>query len=228
MADADIAAPQGTEATPTTNEPAVAPEAPAAPATPVANIPADQIEAFNRFIEGNGGYEKAFAKLKSAVSAPKTEEKPAEPAPEAKAPEAPAAPAAPVKPEVAEGYITPTEIAAIQYNRMLAESKGYENISDYINDGKYLEEMRAMGMSPVDMNGNMNDRTIRMFLDMKSKTMPAVAPTTPSTTTTPTASYVEVGDKIEDMDTAMKVLGQNNHPKHAEAVEFMRKSILKR
>ena len=51
--------------------PAQAAPAPAAP-TPVANIPADKIEAFNKFIDANGGYDKAFAKLKSDITSTAT------------------------------------------------------------------------------------------------------------------------------------------------------------
>ena len=68
MEESTAPAAPASEATPTTN-PAPA-EAPQAPAAPTANIPADQIEAFNKFVDSNGGFEKAFAKLRTDVSTP--------------------------------------------------------------------------------------------------------------------------------------------------------------
>ena len=55
--------------------------------------------------------------------------------------------------------------------------------------------------------------------------MPAPAPSTPSSTTTPLVEYVNVGEEIKSHDQAMAVLGQTGHPKHEEAMKFLRGEI---
>lgn len=217
------------EATPTTNtQPAEAPvekpaEAPA-PTTPVADIPADKIEAFNKFISSNGGFDKAFSKLKTDVSTP---------APEAPKVETPAQ-STPTEPaqlnnRPAEGFLSPNEIAALQYQNMLATDPKYEKITDYVKSDGWLKEMKAMGMKPVDEQGNVNDRVIRQFLDLKASTIAATQPATP-VTSTPTVDYVEVGDTITDINKAYAVIQQNmqlsaagkaQHPKTEEAKKFI-------
>lgn len=218
------------EATPTTNtQPAEAPaaekpaEAPA-PTTPVADIPADKIEAFNKFISSNGGFEKAFSKLRNDVSTP---------APEAPKVETPAQ-STPTEPaqlnnRPAEGFLSPNEIAALQYQNMLATDPKYEKITDYVKSDGWLKEMKAMGMKPVDEQGNVNDRVIRQFLDLKASTIAATQPATP-VTSTPTVDYVEVGDTITDINKAYAVIQQNmqlsaagkaQHPKTEEAKKFI-------
>ena len=215
------------EATPTTNtQPAEAPaekpaEAPA-PTTPVADIPADKIEAFNKFISSNGGFDKAFSKLKTDVSTP---------APEAQKVETPAQPTEPAQlnNRPAEGFLSPNEIAALQYQNMLATDPKYEKITDYVKSDGWLKEMKAMGMKPVDEQGNVNDRVIRQFLDLKASTIAATQPATP-VTSTPTVDYVEVGDTITDINKAYAVIQQNmqlsaagkaQHPKTEEAKKFI-------
>ncbi len=215
-----------TEATPTTNTQTEAP-APAAeaPATPVADIPADKIEAFNKFVSSNGGFEKAFAKLRNDVSTPAPE------APKVETPVTPA-PQEPAQPQVTkleEGFLSPSDIAALQYQNMLASDPKYEKISDYIKSDSWLKEMKAMGMTPVDGQGNLNNKVIRQFLDLKASTVAAQQPATP-VTSTPTVDYVEVGEAITDINKAYAVLQQNiqlaasgraEHPKTAEAKKFI-------
>lgn len=182
------------------------------------------LEKFTKFTNANGNFEKAFSKLRNDVSTP---------APEAPKVEAPAQPT-PTEPaqlnnRPAEGYLSPTDIAALQYRNMLASDSKYEKISDYVKSDGWLKEMRAMGMSPVDGQGNLNDRVIRQFLDLKASTVAAQQPSTP-VTSTPTVEYVEVGDTITDINKAYAVIQQNmqlsasgkaQHPKTEEAKKFI-------
>lgn len=223
-------APAATEANqPTTNEaPAQAPE-PAqatAPASPSANIPADQIEAFNKFVDSNGGYEKAFAKLKSAVSAPAQQpvQQPAQ------QPEQPAQQPVqrPTQPQqIPDGFMTGSEYLARQYFKDLASEEAYKDIAGDIASGKVLTEMAEFGIAPVQ-NGMLNDRVIRKFLNMKAQATAPAQPTSTPVNNTPTVNYVNVGEKITSIDDARKVLAQNqtlngtNHPMTQQAKDFIK------
>lgn len=198
-------------------EPAQAPAQ--APAPDMHGFTSEQLADIEKFFKANGGFET----IKSKISNPQPA---AQPAPEApQAPAQPQAPVAPVEEKPAEGFLTAKDIAYLQYRGMLASDAKYAQLGDYINSGKFIEEMEAMGMKSVDAAGNLNDKTIRMFLDLKAQTMPAPAPSTPSSTTTPLVEYVNVGEEIKSHDQAMAVLGQTGHPKHEEAMKFLRGEI---
>lgn len=227
-------APTGTEANQptTTNEaPAQAPETTqtTAPATPTANIPADQIEAFNRFIEGNGGYEKAFAKLKSAVSAPaqQTQQPAEQPAQQQTQQPAQQSAQATQPQQVPDGFLTGSEYLAKQYFKDLASEEAYKDIAGDITSGKVLAEMAEFGMEPV-RDGMLNDKVIRKFLNMKAKATAPAQPTSMPVGNTPTVEYVNVGEKIETIDDARKVIAQNqtlngkNHPLTQQAKDFIK------
>lgn len=215
-------APQATESVETpinTNEPSAAPVS----ETPFLDkMDKKDLASIDKFLANNGGIE-AFNKWKQAVSnpAPATKEEP-------KAAE-PAQPAAPVQQPTApvkqEGYLSPTDIAYIQYSRILASDKKYEKLSEYIGNGSFIDEMKSLGMSPVDAAGNVNDDRIRKFLDLKVQTIPAEAPSTPSASATPTVDYVNVGDEIKSREDAMAVINQAGHPMHDKAMEFLRDQI---
>ena len=122
MEDAPVAPAEApaSEALPTNPNPA--PEAPAAPAGPVADIPADQIEAFNKFVNANGGFERAFAKLRTDVSTPAPQPQPAPP--KAEEPKMTTQQIEqfmqgheqqPQQQNIPIGYITPEEFTAQQY-----------------------------------------------------------------------------------------------------------------
>ena len=224
--EAPVAAPASEANQPTNTQPEAPAQQPAeAPKAPAYEITDDQ----RRFIDSNGGWEKIFEKAKMAISRP-------EPAPEAPKTEAPTQPAQPAPQEPAqlnnrpaEGYLSPSDIAALQYRNMLASDSKYEKISDYVKSDGWMKEMKAMGMNPVDGQGNMNDRVIRQFLDLKASTVAAQQPATP-VTSTPTVEYVEVGDTITDINKAYSVIQQNmqlaaagkpEHPKTADAKKFI-------
>lgn len=214
--EAAAAAPQApeTEATPTTNpEPAQAPD--------MHGFTSEQLADIDKFFKANGGFDAIKSKISNPTPAPKEEAKPAEQAQPAQ-PVAPAQPTAPVK---QEGYLSPTDIAYIQYSRLLASDKKYEKLSEYIGNGSFIDEMKSLGMSPVDAAGNVNDDRIRKFLDLKVQTIPAEAPSTPSASATPTVDYVNVGDEIKSRDDALAVVNQAGHPMHDKAMEFLRDQI---
>lgn len=214
--EAAAAAPQApeTEATPTTNpEPAQAPD--------MHGFTSEQLADIDKFFKANGGFDAIKSKISNPTPAPKEEAKPAEQAQPAQ-PVAPAQPTAPVK---QEGYLSPTDIAYIQYSRLLASDKKYEKLSEYIGNGSFIDEMKSLGMSPVDAAGNVNDDRIRKFLDLKVQTIPAEAPSTPSASATPTVDYVNVGDEIKSREDAMAVINQAGHPMHDKAMEFLRDQI---
>lgn len=205
-----------------------APAAQAAPAVqaPVANIPADKIEAFNKFIDANGGYDKAFAKLKSDVSSPAQQQTQQVQQPQA-------IPQRDVEAgnglfNIPRGYVTPQEVAAEQYFMGLASKEEYAPIADEIRSGTVLKEMSKFGIRPVE-NGMFNDAKIRNFLNLYAKTKPAV-PTTETITTTPTVDYVNVGEQVTSRDDALKILAQNRtlgggvapHPQTEAAKEFLK------
>lgn len=193
-----------------------------------AEIPADQVEAWNRFMENNGGFANAFQKIKDTIANPPAQDegKPAQPTTNAQVQaqaqaQAPVAPTAPEKP--AEGFISPTEIAALQYNRMLSEQ--YPDLAEYTSKGEYLKEMAQFGMVAVDQNGNLNDKVIRQFLDLKQKTIPP-KPTEAPITSTPTAQYTQTEGEISSQEQAREIIGQGNgHPKFAEAQDYLLKQL---
>ena len=224
--EAPVAAPASEANQPTNTQPEAPAQQPVeAPQPPAYTITDDQ----RRFIDSNGGWEKIFEKAKMAISRP-------EPAPEAPKTEAPTQPAQSAQQEPAqlnnrpaEGYMSANDFFARSYKDALSTEPQYAKISDYVKGGGWLKEMRAMGMTPVDGQGNLNDKVIRDFLDLKAAAAPATQPSSP-VTSTPTVEYVEVGDAITDINKAYAVIQQNmqlaaagkpEHPKTADAKKFI-------
>ena len=220
MEESTAPAAPASEATPTTN-PAPA-EAPQAPAAPTANIPASQIEAFNKFVDSNGGFEKAFAKLRTDVSTPAPQ-----PAP-APAPQPVQQPVQKQDTEVPLGFLTRDEYDTWRYFKDLSEEPEYAPIADQVRSGAVLKEMAKFGISAMK-DGMYNDRQIHDFLNLYVKTVPTQTPTAP-VTNTPTVEYVNVGDQITSRDDAMRILEQNRtlkggvapHPQTEAAKEFLK------
>lgn len=233
MEDNPVAAAPSTEA-PINSNPAPAAQAAPAPteapaqAAPQANIPAEQIEAFNRFVSANGGFETAFSKMKAAVSRPQQPAQPqAQPVQQMQQ--------RPVQQldqqyqprQVPKGYVTQEELAAKQYFHNIANEEAYAPIADQIRSGDIFKEMGKFGIRPV-VNGMFNDGQVRDFLDLYAKTVPAVQ-TTQTVTSTPTVDYVNVGDQITNHADALRVLQQNrslngvpNHPQTDAARAFLK------
>lgn len=235
MDDQVAATPSATEAVPTT--PTDAGPAPA-PAQPVANIPADKIEAFNRFIDNNGGYDKAFAKLKSDVTAPASQQRPQpqyqqqQQQPQQQQPQyqQPQYQQYQQPQRLPEGYISQEELNVKRVYDDFARDPGYAPIKNELSSGEIFKVMDRFGIRPVGPNGSVNVGQVKDFLDMYAKSKaPAIAPSAP-VTTTPTVDYVNVGDKITSRDDALAVMRQNmqlggkvaNHPQTEAAKEYLK------
>ena len=236
MEDSTAPAAPASEATPTTNpaQEAAPAAAPQAPVTPTADIPADQIEAFNKFVNANGGFDKAFAKLKTDVSTPaqpqqQLAQQQIQPQPQTQEaePQVQAQQYSPMRPP--EGFITQEEWNAKNYFDGLSNEPAYAGIADKIRTGEVLGEMAKFGIKPM-VNGFFNDRQIRDFLNLYSKTVPTQAPSAP-VTNTPTVEYVNVGEQITSRDDAIAIINQNRtlkagvapHPQTEAAKEYLKK-----
>lgn len=206
------------------------PEPAQAPAQPTVDLglTSEQAEKFKTFIQNSGGFDNAFKKLKTDVSQPKGAENVVE------APQMPSEPKndnqpisqsgqAPEPFKTPQGAITASEFLAEQYFRSLASEEKYANISKEIANGEYLKEMSAFGIQPLNQDGSINDQKVRMYLDLKSQTVPA-KPTEsePNASAAPTVTYTEVGDNISSIDQAYKVLMEPGNPGAQMAEEYIK------
>ena len=221
-----------------TEAPAEAPKAPESEATPTTNQESTQatpnlhgfteaqLAEMEKFYSANGGYEKAFNRVKSAISNPeKPVEKPVENS--QTEPQKTEEPTSQTQTDSAykapQGAITAQEFLAQQYFKALAGEEKYAPIAKGIENGDYLKEMAAFGINALNQDGSINDQKVRMYLDLKAQTVPAKpTETEPNASAAPTVNYVEVGEKIENIDQAYKVLMQPNHPKMQMAEEFIK------
>lgn len=190
----------------------------------------EQLKEMSDFYTANGGYEKGFKRVKSAISNP---EKPVEPATETvSTPEQPKAPEQPAY-KAPEGSITAQEFLAQQYFQNLSKDPKYGAISKGIADGEYLKEMSAFGINAMNPDGSINDQKVRMYLDLKAQTVPAQPTSTePGMSNAPTVEYYQVADdkitnmadayKVLEQDMQLKATGQAGHPLIAQAEEFIK------
>ena len=215
-------APQ-TEAAPTST---TNPEPTQAPAPNLHGFTEDQLAEMEKFYSANGGYEKAFGRVKSVISNPQSQpvEKPVEnPQPEPRQNEPTSQSQEPIF-KTPQGAITAQEFLAEQYFKSLAGEEKYANISKEIANGDYLKEMAAFGIQALNQDGSINDQKVRMYLDLKSQTVPA-KPTgaEPDASAAPTVTYTEVGeDGIKNIDEAYKILLEPGSPHRAKAEEFIK------
>lgn len=221
--DAPAEAPKApeSEANPTTNnEQATAPEQ-KTEAPDMHGFTSEQLAEMKKFYDANGGFEKVKSKISNpekpteapqATSEPKDDKEPtSQPQQPTEAPKTP------------QGAITASEFLAEQYFKSLAGEEKYATISEGIRKGDYLKEMAAFGIQALNPDGSINDQKVRMYLDLKAQTVPA-KPTEsePNASAAPTVDYVTVGDKIENIDQAYKVIMQPGHPKMKDAEEFIK------
>ena len=234
MADTPEAAPQGTEATPTStnNEPTQAPEQAPAPEINAEQVAkyfgtdAETLGKFQKFVEANGKFDSAFSKMKTDISNP---EKPTEaPAPEKKE-EPTSQPQAQPEPQykTPAGAITAQEFLAQQYFQALSKEEKYAPISKGIENGDYLKEMAAFGINAMNQDGSINDQKVRMYLDLKAQTVPAKpTETEPNASAAPTVTYTEVGENgITNIDQAYKIIMESGNPNAAKAEEFIKAQL---
>ena len=228
--DAPVApeAPSEANPTPTPNEaPAQTPEISAEQVAQFLGTNAETLGKFQKFVEANGKFDAAFSKLKTDISnpQPKVEETPT--SKEALPVEKPAEPAP--QPQTPQGAITQAEFLAQQYFKALAGEEKYAPISKEIANGDLLKEMASFNIQPLNQDGSINDAMVRRYLDLKAQTVPA-QPTAsePNASTAPTVNYIDVGDKIENMEQAQAVFMQAGHPMREQAKEFIKNNINKK
>lgn len=195
------------------------PEPTQAPAPDMYGFTSDQLADMKKFFDANGGFDKIKSKISNPTPAPEPEKK-AEPTSQPQA--------QPVEPQqpLPKGARTNEDLMAEYYFRTLAEKPEYAAISEDIKKGNVLEEMDKLGISYRYSNGAWNDERINEYLKLKAQTVPA-KPTAaePDASAAPTVSYVNVGDKIENIDQAYQVIMQPNHPKSKEAEEFIKSHL---
>lgn len=182
----------------------------------------EQAERFKSFMDGNGGFDRAFKKLKTDVSTQTDEKTTDEPEKKEKVTEETSEPTSQQATQTPAGSISAQDFLQFQYLKTLAGEEKYAPIADEIARGVLLKEMNAFGIQPINPDGSINDQKVRMFLDLKAQTVPAKpTETEPNASTAPTVDYIEVGDEIKDLDQAYKVIMQANHPKAKLAEEYI-------
>lgn len=186
----------------------------------------EQLADMKKFFDNNGGFDGVKAKISNPE---KPVEKPVENSqPEPQKTEEPTSHTE--QPQAAtqtpKGAITASEFLAQQYFKALAGEEKYAPIAKGIENGDYLKEMAAFGINALNQDGSINDQKVRMYLDLKAQTVPAKpTETEPNASAAPTVNYVEVGEKIENIDQAYQVIMQPNHPKSQEAEEFIKNHL---
>ena len=202
----------------TNTEPAKAPENP-----DMHGFTSEQLADMKKFFDNNGGFDGVKAKISNPTK-PAEEiksqevEKKEEPTSHTEQPEA--------KPQTPQGAITVQEFMAKQYFQALAGEEKYAPIAKGIANGDYLKEMAAFGISAMNADGSINDQKVRMYLDLKAQTVPAKPTSTePNASAAPTVDYVTVGEKIDNIDQAYKVIMQPGHPKMQLAEEFIKNHL---
>ena len=230
--DAPAEAPKAPESeqtpTSTTNEQAAAPEQ-KTEAQDMHGFTSEQLAEMRKFYDANGGFEKVKSKIsnpeKPAENTKKTTEKPAEKEEPTSHTEAqPGAQQA--QQPLPKGARTNEDLMAEYYFRTLSEKPEYAPIAEDIRKGNVLTEMDKLGINYRYPNGAWNDERINEYLKLKAQTVPA-KPTEsePNMSSAPTVDYVNVGDKIENIDQAYKVLMQPNHPKMQMAEEYIKNHL---
>lgn len=221
-----------TNTTPAPEAPQTGSQEPTGPSTIDLGLTAEQAEQFKSFVSSNGGFEKAFGKMKSAISNPQKTEEPGQPQTSTDAqPTQLAQTEAPKAPQPPKGFASLQELSVERYFKDLASDPKYANISEQISNGEVLKEMAKMGMTPIDENYNINVDQLNQFLALKSASVPA-KPTSVEPTNTPTVDYVPVeGDAITSLNqaldivrqsTSLKAQGMQPHPAESKALEYLK------
>lgn len=245
----NVAAPTG-EAAPSTNvespattAPASTPEAPALTAEQVAEFlgtSPDTLKSYQDFVKNNGGWDKSLESYKKAISGRQvdTTAQTSIATPGAtndsitQTPPAMAQAQPQPQPQVIKDGFTQEEFLLQQYFDSLASQEQYANIAAQLRNGEAVKEMAKFGIQPM-INGQFNNGQVRNFLNLYSKSQPALTPAAP-VTNTPTVEYVQVGDAITNMNEAMAVLkqdqelramGREGHPMAKQANEFFDKTL---
>lgn len=238
MENTPEAAPQnaGTEATNTNTNPAPA-ETPAESdkAPDLQGFTSEQLSEMKKFMDANGGYDKAFKTFKERISNP-APEAPKE-QPEQQATQQPAQPQTNSEEQAKvlqtpAGYVSPKEFMTQQYYNALASQEQYAPIADKIRSGELFGEMAKFGIRPMDEQGNINDAQVREFFDLYAKTVPAAPAKTPESAQAPTVDYIPTNQgKIDNAQQAMQIIAQSaslkakglaEHPDNQAALDFLK------
>ena len=216
--DAPAEAPKAPESeqTPTsTNNQAQAPEQ---KAPDMHGFTSEQLAEMRKFYDANGGFDK----VKSKISNPeKPADKPAE-EPEKKEEPTSHTETQPVQQQKPQGR-TNDDLMAEYYFEKLSRKPEFAAISKEIANGSVLKEMANLGIQYKYADGSWNNDRINDYLELRAKTVPAKpTDTEPNASAAPTVNYVEVGDKIDTIEQAYKVIMQPNHPKMQMAEDFIK------
>ena len=183
----------------------------------------EQLADMKKFFDNNGGFDGVKAKISNPTkpaeeAKPQEFEKKEEPTSQPQAQE--------LEYKTPAGAITPQEFLAEQYFKALSTEEKYAPIAKGIANGDYLKEMAAFGINAMNKDGSINDQKVRMYLDLKAQTVPAKPTSTePNASAAPTVDYVAVGEKIDDINQAYKVIMQPGHPKMQLAEEFIKNHL---
>ena len=217
--------------------PAPAPEQSAQPAATAKDEGAnksyftnEQLAEMQKMFENNGGYDKAWGKMKEAISRPqKVQEQPAQTQTQPEQSQAQQAPQkAPQSPK--PGTYSLEELAAQQYFDRLAGEEKYASIADEIRQGKVLQGLKDFNINPIT-DGRVNDADIRRYLDLYAASKPATPtsaePTTSavdyvSTATEGKVTSMEEANKIQMQSLQLQAAGQPPHPLEQAAKDFVK------
>lgn len=221
--------------------PAEAPKAPESEATPTNSNPepaqapdmhgftSEQLADMQKFFQANGGYDKVKSKISNPTPAPTEEQKPVESA----QPAQPVQASAPYTPPA--GAMTQGDLATKLYFESLARQDKYKEIADDITNGNVIKEMDSLGIPYMNRDGSLNPDKLFGYLDMKAKTVPAKQTSSmPEASAAPTVDYIPVGETIESMDQAQRIImqdtqlrrqGKAGHPSVKMAEDYMREVL---
>lgn len=198
----------------TNTEPAKAPENP-----DMHGFTSEQLADMKKFFDNNGGFDGVKAKISNPE---KPAEKPAE-EPEKKEEPTSHTETQPVQQQQKPQGRTNDDLMAEYYFEKLSRKPEFAAISKEIANGSVLKEMANLGIQYKYADGSWNNDRINDYLELRAKTVPAKpTDTEPNASAAPTVNYVEVGDKIDTIEQAYKVIMQPNHPKMQMAEDFIK------
>lgn len=205
-------------------------EAAQAQAPDMHGFTSEQLADMKKFFDNNGGFDGVKAKISNPEKHAETTERSPE-----RTTEEPTSQQQQDQPQPQRmhmkmaGTISPQEFLAEQYFKSLAGEEKYSAIAKGIADGDYLKEMAAFGIQPFTQDGSIDDKRVRMYLDLKAQTVPAKpTETEPSASAAPTVSYTEVGENgIANIDQAYKIIMEPGNPAADKAEEFIKAQLNK-
>lgn len=239
--------------------PAAAPVAPAEPSTPAAPAPEvapapapeqtapapataptesatnnyftnEQLAEMQTMFANNGGFDKAWAKMKDAISRPQNASEAAQvPQTPQVSSQQPQAPQSAPQPLMDGTYSMEELMVAAQFEKYAQEPK-YASIKDDIMGQKVLQGLKDFNINIVE-NGRFNDGGIRKYLDLYAATKPAKPTSAEPTNDTAMANDISNIKEITTMDEANRIqlddirrrnAGQPGNPLAEKAKEFVR------